>query len=405
VKRPPTLTCSDEHNRRRSAALNGALDSAVLAGLGDGPGQRYAAAVLLVAVDGRVVHHRAYGHAQTHDGADLLPVERPATVETIFDLASISKVVGTTAALMALNDDGQLDLDTQAGHLLPQLSRSAVRTATVRQLLTHRAGVWEWQPAYLHAHTATDVLDYISGLPLRSPVGSCRRYSDIGFMLLGAVVEVISGQPLHQYVRARVHAPLGMASTLYTPPATMRGNVAATSRGDAYERDMVATGRPYPLLDGNDGTPFGGWRGHTLVGEVNDGNAWHGCGGVAGHAGLFSTARDVATFAQAVLNGGGYGDMQMFSLDTVESFLAPHTDEAQALGFWSNRLSAVGARGGFGHSGFTGVEFLLDPERRLVVVLLTNRLHLPGVPRDISAVWAQILRHVLRATRDGSFRS
>jgi CubicO group peptidase (beta-lactamase class C family) len=390
VTRFPTLTLSEERSR---TTVGDAVDSAVLAGLRQGPNQRYTGAVVVVAVDGRIIHHRAAGHAQTHDGPEPLSDPRPVAVDTLFDLASISKVVGTTAALMALHDDGLLDVDAPVGHFLPQLVRSPVRAATVRQLLTHRSGAWEWQPTYLHAHSGPGVLEYVAGLPLRSPTGSCRRYSDLGFMLLGAVVEVLSGQPLDSYVRARVHARLGMQSTCYNPPASSRNSVAATSRGDAHERDMVGTGLPYPVLHRTGGAPRTGWRNHTLVGEANDGNAWHGWGGVAGHAGLFSTALDVAAFAQTIVNGGGLGDARVFSGETVATFLAPQTDEGQALGFWSNRLATVGAAGGFGHGGFTGVEFALDPELRLVVVLLTNRLHLPGKPRDVSPVWEQVLRH------------
>ncbi|HLT83393.1 MAG TPA: serine hydrolase, partial [Phototrophicaceae bacterium] len=133
----------------------------------------------------------------------------------------------------------------------------------------------------------------------------------------------------------------------------------------------------------------------TLVGEVNDGNAWYGWEGVAGHAGLFSTARDLAIYGQTLVNGGGYADARLASAETVAQFLEPQYDAGQVLGFWSDRLSFADVPGGFGHNGFTGTEFLFDPERELVVVLLTNRLHPDRGPASITAVWQEVVRAAL----------
>lgn len=371
-----------------------ALDEA----LSSGVGVRYAGGVVLVAARGRVVHCRAFGYAQTHQGHQPLAVPRAMTVETVFDLASVTKVLATTASLMVLHGDGRLDLDLPVAAYLPQLAGSPVASATVRQLLTHRAGLWEWQPLYLRSRTPAEALDVLAGLDLRYPRGTRRAYSDLGFMLLGAVVEALTGQRLDAYVRSRVHAPLGMVATTYRPTPGARHGCAATSTGDAHERLMLTTGQPYPVVGGAGTGPLGGWRSRTLVGEANDGNAWHTWGGVAGHAGLFSTAMDVATFAQALVNGGGYGDTELAPAATVAAFLAPQLDDQQVLGFWSERLQAVSTAGGFGHGGFTGTELLFDPVRQLVVVLLTNRLHPAGQPHDLQPVWRAVLRAALQAT-------
>lgn len=370
------------------------LDAAVTAGLG----RRYAGAVVLVAVRGRVIHCRAFGHAQTHSGQRPLAVPRPVAADTVFDIASVTKVLATTASLMALHGEGRLDLDLPVEAYLPRLAGSPAAPATIRQLLTHRAGLWEWQPLYLRASNPAEALRVLAGLGLRYPIQARRAYSDLGFMLLGAVVEAIAGQRLDAYVRSRVHAPLGMSSTAFRPSAGLRSRCAATSTGNAHEQRMVAEGEPYPVVVGNGTEPAGGWRDRTLVGEANDGNAWHSWEGAAGHAGLFSTASDIAAFAQAIVNGGGYGAAELAPAGTVAEFLAPQFDEEQALGFWSERLRPVSVAGGFGHSGFTGAELMLDPVRQLVVVMLTNRLHPADRPADIQPVWRAVLQGALDAT-------
>lgn len=390
----PRLVSSDQREVSEAQPASPELDAAVMSGVG----RVYSGAVLLVAASGRVVHLRAVGHAQTHDGRHPLAVPRPMTVDTVFDVASLTKVLATTAALMVLHGERQLELDLPVAMYLPRLAGSPVARATVRELLTHRAGLWEWQPLYVRARRPAEAVDVLAGLGLRYPRAARRAYSDLGFMLLGEVVESLSGQRLDDYVRRRVHEPLGMQSTRYRPPPAMRPRCAATSPGNRHERRMVTTGQPHPVVVGGGTQPLDGWRDRTLVGEADDGNTWHAWQGVAGHAGLFSTALDVASFAQAVVDGGGYSDTRLAPPATVGAFLEPQVDRGQALGFWSERLQAVSAAGGFGHSGFTGVEMLLDPGRQLVVVLLTNRLHPAGIPRDLQPVWRRVLRAALRVT-------
>jgi CubicO group peptidase (beta-lactamase class C family) len=384
--------------RHSAAEALAALGAAVDARAGLGPDDLYTGAVVLVASASRIVYQQAFGDAQTHAGFTPLDPYRPTTADTIFDLASVTKVAATTAALMVLRSEGRLDLDSRLGSYLPAFAEGEKRAITVRQLLIHRSGLHEWQPTYLRARTPTHVLELLADLDLRYPVGRQRHYSDLGFMLLGAVVEQIAGRPLDTFLRQRVYAPLGMTSTTYRPGADLRHRVAATSCGNPDEYRMIATGDPYPIVGAARPEDFGGWRRHTLVGEVNDANAWHAWQGVAGSAGLFSTASDLAVYGQMLINGGRHAGAELVSAAVVAEFLAPQQDDGQALGFWSDRLAVVGKTGGFGHSGFTGTELLLDPDRGLVVVLLTNRLHPHGARGSIAPVWGEVLLHALLAT-------
>ena len=372
--------------------LSGIVDI-VAAGAGSGPDDLYAGGVVAVADRGRLVLEAAVGHAQTHDGDGALDAPRPMRVDSILDLASITKVSATTAALMTLLDAGRVDLDDSIGDHVIEFADTEKAAITLRHLLTHRSGLWEWQPVYLHVNRRTEIPAFLADLGLRYAIGRERHYSDLGFMLLGIVIERVTGERLDRYVRAAVHEPLGMTDTFYGPDPVLRSRIAATSLGNPYERRMIATGQPYAVV-GTD-TSFLGWRDHTLVGEANDGNAWYACGGVAGHAGLFGTARDLVLFGQAMLASAHGREGGLASPGVARAFLRRPFDSEQALGFWAGRLSAVGAQGGYGHAGFTGTQFLFDPERDLVVVLLTNRQH-PGEPyRSVEGVWHAVLRRVL----------
>jgi serine-type D-Ala-D-Ala carboxypeptidase len=304
--------------------------------------------------------------------------------DTIFDLGSITKVAVTTALVMVLVERGELDLDAPAATWLPGVDERITPT----HLLTHRAGLWEWWPVYFSAREPSAAIAFVCSLELRYPVGAGRHYSDLGFMLLGEIVRRVAGEELDALARREVFEPLGMRDTGYRPAASLRPRIAPTSHGDAIERRMLATGEPYPVP--LDPAAFGGWREHTLHGEVNDGNAHHAFGGVAGHAGLFSTARDLVAFGEALLDGGG-----VWSRATVQRFMREPFDPGQGLGFWTRRLQeATGRAVGFGHSGFPGTELAVVPEDDLVVVLLTNRLHVAGEPQPIAPLWREALARI-----------
>lgn len=372
-------------------------DEAVRAGLGEAAGAGFPGAVLLVARHGVVVKHTAYGHAQTFSGDT--PLRRPMRTDTVFDLASVTKVAGTTAAVMRLVDAGRIRLADPISRWLPAFGTGGKRAITVRHLLTHTSGLWEWQPVYLHATNPRAAIRYVSGLPLRYRVGADRHYSDLNFMLLGEIVRRETGLGLPAFCRDQVHGPLGMTDTGYLPLRRHpRFRIAATSLGNAYERQMIRTGEPYPILGGATVDDYPRWPRHTLVGEVNDGNSNFAFQGVAGHAGLFGTAHDLAVYSQTLLNGGGYGRRRVFGADTVAAFTTERLP-GQALGFWTDRFAEVPAlgTGGFGHSGFTGTEFAVDEDRGLLVVLLTNRCH-PDLPyASITDTWTGVCDAVGRS--------
>ena len=332
----------------------------------------------------------ARGHARTLDerGRPMPPV--PLAEEPVFDVGSVTKVAVTTTLCMCLVEDDRLGLDSPVSRWLPGFTGEHKDTVTVRDLLEHQAGLWEWWPTYLDgAGTTREAVDVAQELPLRHRPRTGRHYSDLGFMLLGEVVARAYDEPLDTVARQRVFEPLGMHETGYRArdgaPASER--VVATSVGDWYERRMVETGSPYPVP--RRAGSYGGWRTHTLVGEVNDGNCWHAFGGVAGHAGLFTTVTDLMRLGRALLaalEGNG-----PWSPDVVHEFLRPGRDPGQALGFR--------VRGGAGgpvvqHPGFPGARFAVLPERRRVAVLLTNRLHTTGEPVGIDTEWDELVEAV-----------
>ena len=319
------------------------------------------------------------------------PVARiPLPQEPVFDVGAVTKVAATTALCMCLVEDGRLSLDSLASQWLPDFTGDHKDAVTVRDLLEHQGGLWEWWPTYLDgAATARDALSVARELPLRHAPHTGRRYSDLGFMLLGEIVARAYGEPLDVIARRRIFRPLGMHDTGYRgrDVAASTDRVVATSLGDWYERRMVETGSPYPVSP--DSGAFTGWRRYTLVGEANDGNCWHAFGGVAGHAGLFTTVTDLLRLGGALLAGlQGHG---LWSADVAREFFRPGRDSGQGLGFWI-RHSEYGTV--VQHSGFPGARFAVLPQRNRVAVLLTNRLHTTGEPATVDGAWDELVEAV-----------
>ncbi len=314
---------------------------------------------------------------------------------TWFDLASVTKIV-TTLAIMRLRAEGALDLDAPVHALVPGFSGGAKDAVTVRLLLLHRAGLWEWWPLYADAADGPAVrsdpaaaVARAAALPLRHRPGAGRHYSDLGFQLLGAIVSRAHGSDLPATIADLVTGPLGLRHTGFGPLDPGRTDIAVTSEGDQWERRMIATGEPYPVPGAR--APSGS-RTHWLRGEANDGNAHHAFGGAAGHAGIFATAGDVARMG-TVMFGGHPG----WPPEVVAEFAAAGPDPGQALGW---RRDDVGLPNGtrvpfLGHPGFTGTELSVSPVRGLAWALLTNRLHPTSTPVDVSALRAHVARLVL----------
>lgn len=362
----------DPHRLRKAHAfLEGAVEDGACPG-----------AVALIALGGQVVAHWAIGHAQ------LEPAVRPMQLDTIFDLASLTKpVAGTTAALMLL-EDGAWSLDDAVARFIPEFAANGKNEVTLRQLLTHSAGFGGWAPMYAFSRDPDGALGYICSLPLAYLPGTSVQYSDLGFSMIGHLVRRVTGVGLDALLAGRVWDVLGMADTGYLPAASWKPRMAATELGNRYERAMVSSL----------GESFDGWREHVLVGEVNDGNTYYALGGVSSHAGLFSTATDLLKFALMYLDEGP----RILSPASIAEVTANHTAGlavARGLGWALVRKGrelhaerAPCAYGDllsertFGHTGFTGTSMAIDPDRRLIVILLTNRTH-PDANNDrISSV-------------------
>ena len=336
----------------------------------------YPGAAVVVGRKGAAVWHKGFGNLAWSPGSAAVEPNR-----TVYDIASLSKVVGTTTAIMLLFEEKRVDLDAPVFRYLPAFSGGAKDRVTVRDLLTHRSGLPAGRDIWRVARSPEQARDMILTTPLEHAPGSRFVYSDLGADLLGYIAETVSGQSLDHLLEQRVFGPLGMRDTWYRPPDSVRYRVAPTEL------------RPP--------------RGYPLRGEVHDENA-HAMGGVAGHAGMFSTAADLAVFAQMMLNGGHYDGRQIFTDSTVRLFTR-RTAGNRALG-WDTADGDAGAgqyltERAYGHTGFTGTSMWIDPDREMFVILLTNRVHGARARRPgkvISDVRADLSDAAVLAVTDAS---
>ncbi len=272
---------------------------------------------------------------------------------TIYDMASLTKVIATTTVAMSLEERGLLNLDRTVASYLPEFNAPDKAAITVRQLLIHRGGLEAFAALFLTYRGRDAYLAQISQRPLASQPGTRTVYSDWDMILLQLVMERITGRTLDSLANEMVFAPLGMVDTRFVPPPILLPRIAPT------EIDTL--------------------RGGLVRGFVHDENAW-AIGGVAGHAGLFSTARDLAVFAQVLLNGGELAGARIVKRETIERWTAKQGPESsRALGWDTpSRGSSAGSYfspRSYGHTGFTGTSIWIDPEKKLFVVLLTNRVN------------------------------
>ncbi|WP_270180199.1 serine hydrolase [Alkalihalobacillus sp. CinArs1] len=331
-------------------------------------------AVVLIAKDGTIVKESAYGYAQKYDMGTLLDHPRHMKKKTMFDLASLTKVMGTTQGIMKLVSEGKISVDDRVTEYIPKFGQNGKEHVTVADLLTHTSGLTPWQPTYLEAEDSEDVLEYISDMSLEYETGTDRRYSDFSFMTLGFIIEHVTGQRLDQYLMKEVYGPLKMKDTMFTPPDKLDKKIAATSWGNPFEYKMIDDPN-FGYYVPEEADDFSDWRQYTLVGEVNDGNSFYANGGVAGHAGLFSTARDLAVLGQTMLNGGSYGKTTLYNESTLSTFTKPQRF-GQGYGFELNKSWYMGDRhsdSAFGHTGFTGTQVIFDPAYDLQIIVLTNK--------------------------------
>lgn len=332
-------------------------------------------AVLAVGYRG-VVAIRAVGQYGEDD-------PRPVSDSTVYDLASLTKVVGLTTVTMLLVSEGTLALDRPVQSYLPGFQGAGKERVTVRHLLTHTSGLPAWDTLYLKAETPGEAVDIVMRTALESAPGEQYVYSDLGAITLTKVVETVAGEALDTLLQRRVFAPLAMHHTRFRPPEEWLPLIAPT------ERDP--------------------WRGRLVHGEVHDENAFR-LGGVSGHAGLFSNAPDLSRFARWLLDARAgrleQGVDPYLPTDVVRDFTTKHAGpvgSTRALG-WDTpspggRSSAgtLLSRSSFGHTGFTGTSIWLDPERDLFIILLTNRVHPTRENRAILRIRGQVADSVVAA--------
>ena len=305
----------------------------------------YPGASLVVGRKGYSVWQRGFGTL------DWTRKSRVTADESIYDLASLTKVVATTTALMVLYDQGKVELDAPVSRYLPDYTGGLRDQVTVRHLLTHRAGLSAGRELWRIASTPAEARAAVITAPINCTPGACYEYSDLGADLLGFIAEAVSGESLDAFLQKTVFRKVGMTDTHYR---LSDADIARTAPTE------IAPPRGYPLR-----------------GEVHDENAY-ALGGIAGHAGLFSTAADLSVFAQMLLDGGVANGVRVIADSTVQLFTRRAAGH-RALG-WDTCAGGAGcgqfmSERAFGHTGFTGTSLWIDPDRQMFVVLLTNRVH------------------------------
>jgi CubicO group peptidase (beta-lactamase class C family) len=337
-----------------SAARLETIDRIVKRGMTAGG---YPGAAVVVGRRGFSVFEKGYGRlGWTSSSNPVVPDE------SIYDLASLTKVVGTATAAMILYDEGRLDLEAPVSKYLPAFSGGNKDDVSIRHLLTHTSGLPPGRDLRRLAENPRHARSIVLSTPLACRPGACQVYSDLGPNVLAFAIEEITGQGIDAFLAERVFTPLGMTDTHFRPAASERDRIAPTE---------VSSPRGYPIR-----------------GEVHDENAW-ALGGVAGHAGLFSTAADLSLFAQMMLNRGTYNGVRIVSDSAVAKF-TQRSAGTRALGWdTSDGEGTAGVHMGehaFGHTGFTGTSLWIDPDRDLFVVLLTNRVHAPRARRPARVI-------------------
>jgi beta-N-acetylhexosaminidase len=307
---------------------------------------------------------RAFGR-QTYDASS------PAvTTDTIYDAASLTKAVATTTLVATQVEAGRIALDLPVARYVPEWNAGPTpewrKRVTVRHLLTHSSGLPSHKDYFLTIHSEREAIANICNEPLEYEPGAKTIYSDLGFILLGEILERVTGRTVDQLARERIFAPLGMTNTLFKPPRTLASRIAPT------EDDVT-------------------YRKRQLRGEVHDENAF-AMGGAAGHAGMFATAPDLAAFCQMLLNGGIYGHQRLLTRATLAQFIAlqPLAANTRTLGWMVPTTDSTSGHyfsaRSFGHLGFTGTSIWIDPDRQLFVILLTNRVYPTRANEKISTV-------------------
>jgi serine-type D-Ala-D-Ala carboxypeptidase len=329
----------------------------------------FPSAVYLVAENGRIVFTDALGHSTVE------PYRITNKLDTIYDLASLTKPLVTGLLCARRIELGELTLDSSVSHYLPEFDRTDKSMITVRELLTHTAGLPAWRPLYLLAEDEPErAAGAIANLDLEYKPGTRVVYSDLGFIALGILLARMTRHSLAEMAHKEIIEPLGLRQTFFNPEEALQTGIAACETGNAYERDMI---------EQSGAGAYQNCRQRLIWGEVHDGNAYF-LGGAAGHAGLFSTAADTFVLAQQFLPESS----KLLNRQTCMLFrknMTPGLEESRSLAWQLAETSESTAgsdlpRDSFGHNGFTGTCLWIDPGQQRVFILLTNRTHARQLP-------------------------
>jgi uncharacterized protein YbbC (DUF1343 family)/CubicO group peptidase (beta-lactamase class C family) len=318
-------------------------------------------AVILVLRQGKICYRESFGFRSRQ------PTETPMTIDTVFDLASLTKPVVTATSLMILLEQGKFRLQDRVSQYLPEFGQQGKNKITIEQLLLHTSGLIGDNPVEDYRDGAAKALERIYQLAPQAEPGSKFTYSDVGYIILGQLVEKLSGEPLDQFSQKHIFEPLGLSNTTFKPTGPLAERAAPTE-----ERD-----------------------GRWIKGTVHDPRAYK-LGGVAGHAGLFSTADDLAVYAQMIMNQGEFQGKRILSASTVRLMTTPRAVPGgwRALGWdmqtsYSSNRGDVFPFGSFGHTGFTGTSIWIDPSSQAAVIFLSNRVH-PKAKGNINQLRGQV---------------
>jgi len=357
----PLPVFSGTLDRDRLKSIDTSVEAAIKRG--DCPG-----AVVLVVHDDEVVFRKAFGHRS------LQPEKQAMTVDIVFDLASLTKPIATAASIFVLIEQGKIRLSEKVAAYWPEFAANNKDAVTVEHLLLHTSGLLADNALADYKTGKADAMKKIAALPLEAEPGKRFRYSDVGFIVLGVLVERVTGKNVHEFSKTHVFDPLTMADTSYLPSKKLKARCAPTGKRD------------------------GNW----LVGEVHDPRA-AAMGGVAGHAGLFGTADDLARFARMLLRGGELDGKRVLSRESVRLMTAPMEVPGGKrsrgwdvdTGFSSPRGELFAKGEGFGHTGFTGTSLWIDPRSKTAIIILTNRVHISekvqvtSLRREIATIVAE----------------
>ncbi|SMO65030.1 glycoside hydrolase family 3 N-terminal domain-containing protein [Fodinibius sediminis] len=329
--------------------------------------------IVTVLKDGIVAYQKAFGY-ETYEKVN------PVYNGDIYDLASLTKIIGTTTAMMKLVDEGRIALDDKVGDYFPEFEEGLKSQVTIQNLLLHNSGLPPFRIYVDELQTRHELVEAVKNEPLINDPGTTYKYSDLGFILMGEIVHEVTGKRLDEYMHETFYRPLGMRSTRFNPRKAGKWIV---NRIPPTERDTI-------------------YRHKTVRAQAHDERAYY-MDGVAGHAGLFSSGSDIATYAQMLINKGSYGGNQYISPSTVEQFTRRQS-ELNNRGYGFDRKSEEGlstagtlaSDQSFGHTGFTGTSFWVDPQRDLAIIILTNRTYpYRSYGRDISKVRADVADAVI----------